>query len=83
MVRAPIPRRLQRLETELAVLKRRVTGKPNFAVDAENWEKVRPTVKRVRRQLWKTIVDFTEIAPEGIPLTELHSRLKLGDPPLS
>ena len=50
-----IKNRVQKLEAEVGLLKRAVVVQPDFGVDTANWEKMRPTVKKIRAKLYKKV----------------------------
>lgn len=41
------------LEAEVALLKKTFVREPDFAVDEKNWKKIKPTAKKIRKQVYK------------------------------
>ena len=53
MTRTMIQKKLTDLEAEIRILKTAVRRQPNFAVDERNWRKVKPALKKARREVSK------------------------------
>ena len=53
MTNAAIQQRLTKLETEVKTLRAIVTRRPDLSIDEKNWRMMRPTMKRVRTQIYK------------------------------
>ncbi len=48
-----VKEKIQKIEGELELLKRSIIREPDFEVDEENWNKLRPDVKRVRKEQYR------------------------------
>jgi len=44
---------IKRIEADVAALKRLVRREPDFTIDEANWQKVRPIVKKVRKENYR------------------------------
>ncbi len=45
--------RVQALEAEVRLLKTAVSQRPDFSVDDKNWQKVKPSSRKIRAKLYK------------------------------
>ena len=48
-----IKERVLNIQTELEVLKKALLKEPNFDIDEKNWQKIRPELKKIRKELFK------------------------------
>jgi len=48
-----VQEKIQKIETELEVLKRSVAVEPDFEVDEKTWQRLKPDVKKTRKALYK------------------------------
>ncbi len=53
MTNAVIQKRLSKLEAEVKKLRAVVERRPNFSIDDKNWNMMRPTLKKVRTQIYR------------------------------
>lgn len=53
MTNATLQKRLTKLEAEVKTLRALVVRKPDFSADEKVWRTMRPTLKKVRTQLYK------------------------------
>lgn len=42
-----------KLEVELEFIKRRLQEEPDLEIDEINWEKIRPTMRKIREQVYR------------------------------
>ena len=50
-----VKEKINKLEAEIQLLRIAVVDQPDFAIDEKNWEKVKPTLKKTRAKLFKTL----------------------------
>ena len=55
MTKATVTKKLNTLEAEIQILKTAVQGRPDFAVDEANWKKIKPALKKARKELSKEV----------------------------
>ncbi|NCS99823.1 hypothetical protein CO116_00930 [Candidatus Falkowbacteria bacterium CG_4_9_14_3_um_filter_38_19] len=48
-----IKERVLNIQTELEVLKKALLKEPDFDIDEKNWQKIRPELKKIRKELFK------------------------------
>jgi hypothetical protein len=53
MTNAAIQKRLTKIEAEIKLIKRAGVKRPDLSIDEKNWRKMRPTMKKIRAQLYK------------------------------
>lgn len=55
MTQLQVRNTIRRIETELEVLRRAFDREPDFDIDERSWEKIRPTLKRIRRANYRKV----------------------------
>ena len=53
MTKIAVQKKLRGLEAEIRMLKIAVRTQPNFSVDEMNWRKIKPELKKARKQVAK------------------------------
>jgi len=55
MSKAVIQEKIRKLESELELIKKSLDKKPDFDIDEKIWKEVEPTVRKIRKQLYKEV----------------------------
>lgn len=55
MTNATVQDKIASLEGEIKLLKKAVIRRPDFEVDVEIWKAIKPSVRKIRRKLYKKI----------------------------
>jgi hypothetical protein len=53
MNKIAVKKKIKDLEAEISLLKTAISERPDFEIDEINWKKMRPTVKKIRKKLFK------------------------------
>lgn len=53
MNKTVIATKLQNLQAQITLIRQAVTDRPDFDIDEKNWARIRPTVKRIRKALYR------------------------------
>lgn len=53
MTTATIQKKMLDLEAELELIKKSLKKEPDFGIDEKNWEKIKPSVKKIRAKLYQ------------------------------
>ncbi len=48
-----VKEKILNIQTELELLKKALLKEPNFTIDEKNWQKIRPELKKIRKELFK------------------------------
>lgn len=48
-----VKEKILNIQTELEFLKKALLKEPNFAIDEKNWQRIKPELKKTRRELFK------------------------------
>lgn len=55
MNRIALRKKVSDIEAELEVLKVKLERKPDFGIDEKNWKKLRPAVRKTRKELYQKL----------------------------
>ena len=50
-----IKEKILNIQVELELLKRTLIKEPNFGIDEKNWQKIKPELKKIRKELFRKI----------------------------
>ena len=77
MTNAAIQQRLTKLETEVKTLRAIMARRPDLSVDEKNWRMMRPTMKKIRAQMYQENYGQQQTKKKSKPLpTWLQASLK-------
>jgi len=48
-----VKEKILNIQTELEFLKKTLLKEPDFSIDEKNWQKIRPELKKIRKELFK------------------------------
>lgn len=48
-----VKEKILNIQTELELLKKTLLKEPDFGIDEKNWQKIRPELKKIRKELLK------------------------------
>jgi len=48
-----VKERVLNIQTELELLKKTLLKEPDFDIDEKNWQKIRPELKKIKKELFK------------------------------
>ncbi|MBU2265793.1 MAG: hypothetical protein KJ977_02015 [Candidatus Omnitrophica bacterium] len=48
-----VKEKILNIQTELDFLKKALLKEPNFTIDEKNWQKIRPELKKIRKELFR------------------------------
>jgi len=48
-----VKEKILNIQTELEFLKKALLKEPNLTIDEKNWQKIRPELKKIRKELFK------------------------------
>lgn len=52
MTTATLQKKVLDLEAELELIKKSLKKEPDFRIDEKNWEKIKPSVKKIRAKMY-------------------------------
>jgi len=55
MTTQTLVKKIANLEVEIALIKKTASRRPDFAIDEDNWRKVRKVVKKARAKTYKNV----------------------------
>lgn len=54
---ATVREKIQKIESELELLKRSVVSEPDFDIDEKTWQKMQPEIKSTRKAQYRKLYD--------------------------